>query len=52
MTTAYMRRGKFTGMGKREWAISMGSLVISNAYWTLACYMGITLVEWGWNTVK
>jgi len=38
-------------MGKREWAIFMGSLRISNVYWTLACFMGITLVEWAWKAL-
>jgi len=51
ITTVYMRRGKFNGMGKREWSIFMGSLLISNCYWTLACYMGITLVEWIWKAI-
>lgn len=51
ITTAYMRHGKYSGMGKREWAIFMGSLLISNAYWTLACFMGISLVEWGWKAI-
>jgi hypothetical protein len=50
-TTAYLRHGKFNGMSKRDWTIFMGSLIISNAYWTLACYMGITLFEWGWKAV-
>lgn len=45
ITTAYMRRGKFNGMGKRGWAIFMGSLLISNVYWTLACFKGITIFE-------
>lgn len=51
ITTAYMRHGKFNGMGRREWAIFMGSLLISNVYWTLACFMGITLFEWVWTVV-
>ncbi len=53
ITTAYLRKGanQFNGMKKRDWKIFMGSLFFSNAYWTLACYMGITLVEWGWKTI-
>ena len=51
ITTAYMRRGKFNGMGNREWAIFMGSLLISNVYWTLACFMGITIFEWTWKFI-
>jgi hypothetical protein len=50
-TTAYLRCGKFNGMSKLDWTIFMGSLIISNAYWTLACFMGITLVEWGWKAI-
>ncbi|MCX5885056.1 MAG: hypothetical protein NT096_03950 [Proteobacteria bacterium] len=52
ITTAYMRHGKYNGMSKRDWKIFTGSLVTGNAYWTLACYMGITLVEWIWKTVS
>lgn len=51
VTTAYMRHGKYNGMGKRDWTIFTSSLLISNVYWTLACYMGITLVEWAWKAV-
>jgi len=50
-TTAYLRHGKYNGMGKRDWTIFMGSLLISNVYWTLACYMGISLVEWVWKAI-
>jgi hypothetical protein len=28
ITTGYMRRGKFNGMGRREWSIFIGSLII------------------------
>lgn len=51
ITTAYLRKGahQFDGMSKRDWKIFMGSLILGNAYWTLACYMGITLFEWGWK---
>jgi hypothetical protein len=51
ITTAYMRRGKFSGMSRRDWKIFMFSLLLGNAYWTLACYMGITLVEWVWKSL-
>lgn len=48
IVTAYLRHGsnKFNGMSRRDWGIFMGSLILGNAYWTLACYMGITLVEY------
>ncbi|MBI5076092.1 MAG: hypothetical protein HZB62_13125 [Nitrospirae bacterium] len=50
-TTAYLRKGKFNGMGKRDWTVFMGSLLLSNIYWKLACYIGISLVEWAWKAV-
>lgn len=53
ITTAYLRKGahQFDGMSKRDWKIFMGSLILGNAYWTLACYMGITLFECGWRRI-
>jgi hypothetical protein len=51
-TTAYLRYGKFNGMNPRDWTVFMGSLLLGNAYWTLACFMGITLVEWGWKLIS
>lgn len=29
----------------------MGSLILSNDYWTHTCFMGITLIEWGWKAI-
>jgi hypothetical protein len=49
ITTAYLRKGTFSGMSKRDWKIFTGSLLFGNAYWKLACYMGVTLFEWGWK---
>lgn len=51
ITTVYLRRGKFNGMSRRDWKIFSGSLILGNAYWTLACFMGITLFEWAWKAV-
>ncbi|MBI4686205.1 MAG: hypothetical protein HY756_00185 [Nitrospirae bacterium] len=50
ITTAYMRHGafQFNGMTKRDWKIFLGSVIIANGYWTLACYTGITVFEWVW----
>lgn len=52
ITTVYMRHGAYNGMNGRDWRIFMGSLVFGNAYWTLACYMGISVVEWVWQAVQ
>ncbi|MBI5632355.1 MAG: hypothetical protein HZA15_02610 [Nitrospirae bacterium] len=51
IVTAYLRNGKFNGMNRRDWTIFMSSLILSNAYWTLAVYMGISLVEWVWKAL-
>ncbi len=39
-------------MSHRDWRIFLASFLISNAYWILACYMGITLVEGLWQAVS
>ena len=49
VTTAYLRQGKFSGMNKRDWVIFILSSLVSNAYWTFACFMGISLIEWLWK---
>ena len=46
-----MGSDRFNGMNKRDWQIFMGSLILGNAYWTLACFMGNTTVEWVWKMV-
>lgn len=53
ITTTYMRHGKhqYNGMSRRDWAIFITSVIISNVCWALAVYMGISLVEWGWKAV-
>ncbi len=47
----YMRHENFryNGLAKRDWTIFLTSLAIGSIYWTLACYMGITLFEWVWR---
>ena len=52
ITMAYLRRGKFNGMTRRDWMIFFGSFFLCNGYWTFACYTGITLAEWVWREVK
>lgn len=51
ITTIYLRDGAFNGMTRRDWRIFMASWFIGNVYWILACYMGISLVEWIWQLV-
>jgi hypothetical protein len=52
ITMAYLRKGKFNGMTRRDWRIFFISLLIGNGYWIIACYLGITLVELVWRGVK
>jgi hypothetical protein len=51
ITTAYMRHGshQYNGLNKRDWTIFGLSLAISNLYWTLASFMGVSLIEYGWK---
>lgn len=51
ITMVYLRREAFGGMSRRDWTIFMASLLIGNGYWTLACWMGVSLVEWAWKAV-
>jgi hypothetical protein len=48
VTLVYMRHGshQYNGMSARDWRIFLSSVAISNIYWTLAAYMGISVVEW------
>lgn len=53
ITVAYMRHGahQYNGLSKRDWEIFISSLVISNLYWILAAYAGITIVEAIWHSL-
>jgi len=54
ITLIYMRHGchQFNGMSARDWRIFLSSVVISNIYWALAAYMGISVVEWLWQALQ
>lgn len=47
----YLRHGshQYNGMSGRDWRIFLASLGVANVYWTLAAYMGLSLVEWVWK---
>jgi hypothetical protein len=53
ITMIYLRHGshQYNGMSGRDWRIFICSVAISNIYWTLAAYMGISVVEWLWRVV-
>ncbi len=41
ITTAYMRHGAFTKMNRRDWAIFLGSWLLSNLIWIAVCAGGV-----------
>jgi len=43
---------KFYDWSKRDWTIFTSSIIVGNAYWTLACYTGITVIEWVWKAIS
>lgn len=49
VTTAYLRRGQFNGMSTRDWRIFLGSVLVSNAAWSLVCFGGIEAVRQVWS---
>jgi hypothetical protein len=51
ITMVYLRHGshQYNGMSGRDWRIFLASLSVANVYWTLASYMGLSLVEWVWK---
>lgn len=54
VTMVYLRHGshQYNGMSGRDWRIFLASLAVANVYWTLAAYMGITLVAYFWKMLK
>ncbi len=53
ITVIHIRHGahQFNGLSKRDWKIFITSIIIGNAYWTLAVYLGITIVQAIWNFI-
>ena len=49
ITTAYLRKGRYSGLTGRDAAIFVSSLVLGNAYWAFACFGGISFFEWIWG---
>jgi hypothetical protein len=52
IVTAYLRREAFSGMTRRDWNIFLLSWLISNAWWSVVCFTGISAVEWLWQAAK
>jgi len=52
ITTAYLRRGAFNGMNRRDWRIFVLSWFVGNAYWSVACFFGVSILAWVWLKLK
>ncbi len=45
VTTAYMRRGAYNGMTRRDWFILVMSWFVSNGVWVALCFGGVSVVR-------
>lgn len=46
ITLIYLRDRSYSGLNQRDWGIFFASWAIGNGWWILACYFGVTMVEW------
>jgi hypothetical protein len=49
ITTAYLRKGRYSGLTGRNAAVFVSSVALGNAYWAFACLAGISFFEWIWS---
>lgn len=52
IVTVYMRRERFGGMTSADWRIFLLSWLIGNAYWSIVCFTGVSVVTWVWLWIK
>ena len=52
IVTVYLRRGRYGGMSARDWRNFLLSLFIGNVWWSVACFSGISAIEWIWKFIK
>lgn len=54
MTTVYFRHGSraYRGLTRRDWVVFLGSVVVSNAYWTLRWAVIVELALYAWNLIR
>lgn len=52
ITTAYFRQGRFDGLDGRDWRIFLGSVFLSNFYWTLRSGMAATILVSAWRWIN
>jgi hypothetical protein len=50
IVTAYLLQGAFGGMTRRDWRIFLLSWLIGNAWWSVVCFTGLSVVQllWAW----
>jgi len=46
ITTAYLRHKAYAGMTRRDWGVFLASWVISNTFWILVCFGGLSFLRW------
>jgi hypothetical protein len=49
VTTVWLRHERFGGLSARDRRIFWGSVLLSNASWTLTCWLGVNAVVWAWR---
>lgn len=49
ITTAYLRRGSYNGLSRRDWYIFLASWALSNGFWILVSFGGVSLIVAAWH---
>lgn len=52
ITTAYFRQGRFDGFRARDWRIFLGSVLVSNFYWTLRSGVVVAVIVGAWQWIS
>lgn len=52
IVTVYLRRGRFGGMNQTDWRNFLLSWLISNVYWSIVCFGGVSALTWLWDRLK
>lgn len=52
ITMAYLRKGSYNGMSRRDWRIFLWSWLIGNGYWAVTCWLGVSALDWIWRLIK
>ena len=52
IVTVYLRRGEYGTMTRRDWRNFWLSWIISNAYWSVVCFTGVSAFIWLWTWIR